>query len=150
MLKNKFIKEGTYKGYKYKVILYHPDLNEAIRIIHYCGYVQIPEDHPYYKVVKNHRSRIAYGQKMYDAYDKLDIDCHGGLTFSRYVNKRNRNDFITKFEDGVWVGWDYAHAGDMIDYVDVSVSRWGRLWKQEDVIEECKDVIDQLIIKNKK
>ena len=54
---------------------------------HRCGYVGVPEGHP------------LYGKH----YDDVDVDVHGGLTFS--------ND-----EDGLWLfGYDCAHFDDAKD-----------------------------------
>jgi hypothetical protein len=50
-----------------------------------CGYVAVPETHPLYKS---------------ENYDAFDVDCHGGLTFSRVRDGQH------------WVGFDTAHAGD--------------------------------------
>ena len=70
----------TYKGYKCVVALMH--------LGHRCGYVALPKDSEY------------YGEK----YDYIDLDCHGGLTYS---------DFGYPLDDGnYYIGFDCAHYGD--------------------------------------
>src|SRR3972149_9521935 len=55
-----------------------------------CAYVGVPMDH----------------SLAYQKYQDIDLDCHGGLTFSQV------GDGI-KWEAGYWwLGWDYAHFGD--------------------------------------
>lgn len=60
---------------------------------HRCGYVGVPKTHP------------AYGNN----YDTLDIDCHGGLTYTeRYL--QNQDDIETW-----WIGFDCCHYNDASD-----------------------------------
>lgn len=51
------------------------------------GYVRLPEGHPW------------IGQD----YRELEVDVHGGLTFAG-----------EHFDEGWWIGFDCAHAGDLI------------------------------------
>jgi hypothetical protein len=54
---------------------------------HLCGYVHIPEEHPWYA----------------ESYDDIGVDVHGGLTFSARCET-----------SGGWmVGFDCAHFGDV-------------------------------------
>ena len=54
---------------------------------HHCGYLQIPENHPW------------HGQD----YDDIEADVHGGLTYAEFQ------------KDGTfYVGFDCAHAGDLV------------------------------------
>lgn len=58
---------------------------------HRCGYVRVLEKHPLFNVHYN------------DFGNHIDIDVHGGVTFSG------------KFKDdekGWWIGFDCAHLGD--------------------------------------
>ena len=55
-------RHGTYKNYDYLVINVHGT--------HFCAYVRIPKEHPFYKV----------------PYGCIPIDCHGGLTFSDFTD----------------------------------------------------------------
>lgn len=66
-------------------------------------------------------------------YDYIDIQCHGGLTYS---NKTLHDlDFESWF-----IGWDYAHYGDHL-----GCSSGGKKWTIKEIEEECKDVIEQVI-----
>ena len=69
----------TRAGLKAAVIAHHMG--------HRCGYVGVPEDHPW------------HGK----GYDEVDLDVHGGLT---YADAR---------DDLWWFGYDCAHAGDAFD-----------------------------------
>lgn len=95
-----------YKGYKC-LIMAMPDgyLN---------GYVSIPRAHP------------AFRKEYYE----LDIECHGGLTFSDIgVNGWN-------------IGFDCAHAGDLIPEFPDSTGVWR---DEEYVTNELKSIVEQLI-----
>ena len=52
---------------------------------HLCGYVKIPETHQLYNL----------------DYDEIDVDVHGGLTYS------------SEEKDGYWLGFDCAHYDDV-------------------------------------
>jgi|SRR5579864_3325511 len=56
-----------------------------------CGYVRVPPTHP------------AHGKD----YDAVDIDVHGGLTFSSLEPCSTNED-----GQGFWFGFDCAHFGD--------------------------------------
>ncbi len=68
------------------------------RFGHWCGYVGVPREHPY------------YGKP----YDEPDVEFHGGLT---YANRCNA-DICHVPEPGMpddvwWLGGDFAHCNDM-------------------------------------
>lgn len=73
-----------------------------------CGYVGVPSNHDCY-------------EKDYDnVYDIRDIDCHGGLTFSRKCSpKASESEGICHLDkdaankDVWWLGFDCSHAGDV-------------------------------------
>lgn len=84
---------------------------------HPCAYIEIPEDHEYYEEEYN---------------DIHGLSVHGGLTFS--------DDHLTGIIEDTWIlGWDYGHYGDrtMYDY--------GESHYVEDIIEEVKEAINDLI-----
>lgn len=62
---------------------------------HLCGYVKIPEDHPFF-------------QYTWDQWSELDIDVHGGITFC---------------QNG-WIGFDCAHTNDVTPSLLKSKSEW--------------------------
>lgn len=74
-------------------------------------------------------------------YSNIDIACHGGLTYSdeylRTVDKK-----------GWFIGWDYAHWGDYVGYEVLysdNLRTNGKKWTTDEIVSECKEVIDQLI-----
>lgn len=70
-------------GRYYCLIRRHPSLK------HLCGYVGVIKSHPYYE----------------KEYHSIEIDVHGGLTFS---------DFIEEYPGYWFLGFDCAHLGDFI------------------------------------
>ena len=113
--------EGIYKNFHYAIISLgsHP-----------CAYVELPREHKYYGL----------------EYDDIPIECHYGLTYSS-------NDGIVfpaeneNHKDGFWIGWDYAHLGDYVYNSFYSCSHKEKQWTTEEIFEEVKDVIEQLVIK---
>lgn len=114
----KILEENTYKEYKYEVVSYgtHP-----------CAYIEIPKGHPMF-------------MKEYD--DKIfeEIWCHGGLTYSDFKEKSNKE---------IWkIGWDYAHYNDYTHYNAefgiIETLGMGKKWTTKEIVEECRSVIDQI------
>ena len=110
--------KDTYKGYKYFIINYgtHP-----------CAYVELSKDHP------------LYGIAYYDIEEMYNIKVHGGLTYST-------DSFLLL--DNTWIiGWDYAHCDDYSTYAEqCSFLHYLKKWTTEEIIDECKSVIDQLCL----
>jgi len=93
-------------------------------IFHLCGYVGLPKWHKFYK--KN--------------YDKINIDCHGGLTFSGFRGN----------DSNLWfIGFDCGHAFDQS-----MLSHNGIYRDVFYVKKEIRSIVNQLIdkdyIKNKR
>ena len=112
----RMILTSAYKGLTYSIITFGT---------HPCAYVD----------VKN---------TMFDGkfYADIPIECHGGLTYSA--------DYLPRTNDKGWfIGWDYAHWGDLFysQYnIDMGViDIVSKEWTIDEVEEECKNVIDQLI-----
>ena len=84
------------------------------------GYVLIPEGHPLHGT----------------HYDNIDVDVHGGLTFSELVTEEMLEIFNLEKEDiGKWcVGFDTAHYQDTLER-----------WPKERVQEEADNLLQQLI-----
>ena len=89
------------------------------------GYVAVPKDHPY------------YGKD----YDDIEINIHGGLTFSNsgsYILKEWENiemiEGTSRDLENSWVfGFDTCHCGDNLN-----------IWPIEAVIEETLRLKNQL------
>ena len=75
--------------------------------------------------------------------EDIDISCHGGITWC--------DNFVKSIDKKGWfIGWDYAHYGDYMDYGYASVNNMfpnDKKWTTEEIVEECKNVIDQIIEK---
>lgn len=94
---------------------------------HPTAYVQIPFIHPY------------YGK----SYEDIDIDVHGGLTYSEdYLNLENE-----KIINCWFIGWDYAHYGDYSGYEELipnGLKVGGKKWTTEEIREDVMKVCRQL------
>ena len=89
--------------------------------------------HPtaYIEIPKGHRLN---GQD----YDDIDINVHGGLTYTRH-------ELMGIPSDNWYIGWDYAHVGD---YYESGYSHTGdKKWTTEEIESECKQAIDELVDK---
>ena len=112
----RMILTSDYKGWTYSIITFGT---------HPCAYVDVKDT-------------------MFDGkfYADIPIECHGGLTYSA--------DYLPITNDKGWfIGWDYAHWGDLFysQYnIDMGViDIVSKEWTIDEVEEECKNVIDQLI-----
>lgn len=96
---------------------------------HRCGYVEVPEGHPLYKI-------------DYDESRLYSLDVHGGLTFSRLAEK----DYPGP-GDNWWFGFDCAHYGDLMmryDMPDLYLQDEGVFRTQEYVEAECERLAEQI------
>ena len=108
------IAKGKYRGLRYFV------LNLGT---HPCAYVD---------VAKTKLRGIDYGDL------KIDIDCHGGITYS------DKNLLSVK-KEGWYIGWDYAHGGDFCGcFLGTAGYYTWKMWSTKEMIAECKKVIDQI------
>lgn len=83
------------------------------------GYVLIPKGHP------------MHGKN----YSEIDVNVHGGLTFSELVDNEMANDWgLDKGDEGSWcVGFDTCHYGDSL-----------QKWPKEMVEQETEQLKEQL------
>lgn len=75
-----------------------------------------------------------------EAFSVDDISCHGGITYVNSSLKIGGGMVV----NGFWIGWDYAHSGDFSGYFPGS---GGKEWTTEEIIDDVKDVISQLIVR---
>ena len=61
-----------------------------------CGYVGLPKSHPW------------YGQ----GYGDINVEVHGGLTWSQHEKNRNGAAYPHETGDTWWIGFDCAHFYD--------------------------------------
>ena len=111
----KMIADGEYSGFHYYV------LNLGT---HPCAYVDVTDTD-------------LNGKN----YNDIDIDCHGGLTYSeKYL--------LTVDKKGWFIGWDYAHYCDFAGYelnLPEHMRCNGKKWTTQEIVDECKTVIDQIV-----
>ena len=113
-----------------------------------CGYIGIPYGHPW------------HGK----GYDEIDVDCHGGATYSGECAHFVCHDPEEGANDNVWwVGFDCAHGQDYLPYMkkpDMQStfakydpmgtkveSPWGEVkYRTVDyVMKECESMVRQLL-----
>ena len=109
------LNDGTVDGFDYMIVSFgtHP-----------TAYVNIPSNHPYFEKSTN----------------DIDIDCHGGLTYSA-------DNPIIQSKIGWWIGWDYAHSGDYLGYFELFRNHEtvnGKKWTTSEIKEDVQNVISQL------
>lgn len=99
------------------------------------GYVLLPKIHPFYGI----------------HYDDIDVDIHGGLTFSNKFESKHFLNWIEEYEiggditidnyqffDDYWmIGFDTSHAGDD-----------SFRWSKNNVLNEANKLLDQCINNN--
>lgn len=88
--------------------------------------------HPCAYIVSNENDSI-YNKHYNDIYF---VDVHGGLTYSEW----GLGDYIGN--DKWVIGWDYAHYGDYLPY---SPSETDKKWTTEEIYENIKDAINDII-----
>jgi len=114
--KREVLDSGYCLGFFYYILSlgYHP-----------TAYIKIPENHIAYK--KHH--------------DDVDIDVHGGLTYSRdYLFLENKQTI-----EGWFIGWDYGHCGDYAGYYEkMGIVSDEKKWTTEEIKREVTDVCYQL------
>lgn len=102
---------------------------------HPCAYVEIPD-----KYLKEFEKK--------DLTLSEELLVHGGISYKEnYLHLSGG----TTMRGNLFIGWDYAHAGDYMalpscirDRFDDSIFGNTKIWTTEEIIEHCKDVIDQL------
>ena len=128
MGKAELLTNGEYNGYDYIVLSLgtHP-----------CAYIVINENDK------------LYGLDYDLIHEKFDIYCHGGLTYSEdYLNflefSQKYNCDVKSAVHNQWVvGWDYGHDGDYMGF-DEDELMGGKKWTTQEIVGECKELIDQL------
>ena len=120
------MKEMKYSGYGVSEILADDTYNGNHYVIistgfYPCAYVEIPKENS------------LYGKPC----NEVNISCHGGICFSQ---ERSSG------EDDWYIGWDYECIED---YYYSKVAPWrtneGKKWITEEIFEEVKNVIKQII-----
>ena len=89
--------------------------------------------------------------------EDIPISCHGEITYFssdgipqlRALPKKDNVIYIREpiFNSGYFIGWDYAHADDQIG---CNESKWHKKWTESEIQLEVYDVIEQLIVLEKR
>jgi hypothetical protein len=113
--------EGSYRDHRYAVM--------CIQESHYAGYVQLTDEE---LDVVQLRSKVSDT----GAYVSPDISVHGGITYGP--------------DEDNWVGFDYAHAGDVCEHPERKLETMGcireeHIWFPNDVFDDVQVFIDQVI-----
>lgn len=92
-----------------------------------------------YWTANREKRNAAYSSGMSDVV-------HGGLTYSGNqfygVYEPTADEKTTRW----FVGWDYCHCGDNIEFPHIECKCVGKKWTTEEIIEECKACIEALKI----
>lgn len=119
------ISEMTYTDERKITILTHDEYKGYTYYVvsygtHPCAYIELTENN------------TLYGKDD----SEIQLDCHGGIT---YANDNIKH--ITPISENRWIiGWDYAHNGDYF-----LASNTGKKWTTTEIIQECKEVIKQVM-----
>lgn len=189
-----------YKGYDYINYLHIVGGEKEGGFMKFrTAYIRIPETHPLYRrklkkkwydIGLTHwqmlkweakRKKLPFNtpkpkssRRYMNNYDYLQdiINCHGGLTFTEFIDEKSaQKQWRQGFTPGLWIGWDYGHAGDemydptddfaelkekMPSIWDIHTSHGKRTfgfmgrpdhwWLEPEVEKEIHDVIRQLVV----
>lgn len=127
---------GIYKGYEYLVTFNDMGFR--------CGYVSINKENKVYDLC------------LYD--DLPDFNVHGGVTFFDTSDCILDESLIKNSCADKWIGFDAYHYGDKSDinlaiklfsnsndYLLKNISIYGEIRSKEYMVEQCKELIDQLV-----
>lgn len=116
--------DDTYNDTRYVVVSYHT---------HPCAYIQLNKDLPIFNDIKDDYN-----------YDDLMLSSpHGGITYmSDELGVPDLED--NRKEGMVWIGWDYAHAGDYICSPFTTGYEDDKRWTTWEIIRDCISTIDEL------
>ena len=138
-----------------------------VRDSHHCGYVRVPENHPFYKKEYNDHldmglwDKILNSEKVFrgspmdlliGSMDKEEglgprisylFDVHGGITFGNHIQAKEFN------ENDWYFGYDCAHYNDITEYMkkdpEIMSFKGEATFKDLDFcIQECESLADQL------
>ena len=102
-----------------------------------CGYVKLPENHPY------------IGLDLYDITHVnnplYELDVHGGVTFADCIGDGYATGFGCAHVGDYAIGFDCAHAGDYVPRFSDFTPFADGVWRDEAfVINELKRLVEQL------
>lgn len=84
----------------------------------WCGYVGIPKTHP------------CYGKEILMQDYTLPEGVHGGVSYSQECHELICHQTENKEDNLWWIGFDCAHAYDLIPYLNHIRKKWGGNWQK--------------------
>lgn len=119
---NEILYSGEYKGF---------DIAIVNRGTHPCAYIRMPDD-MMEKLKAEHPD-------TYDDYDSYYGNVHGGYTYCRYGNVG-----FEELKTGLWLGWDYAHAGDYYWCLGELPESGEKKWTVGEILATAFEAVDTL------
>jgi hypothetical protein len=130
----------------------------------WCGYVGVPEGHPAFGLNYEEVDKLGPRHKDAEGYEWGGLRVHGGLTFADFCQEGEEGTGICHVpqpgqpERVYWLGFDMAHAGDIMPGMDAQLRaighepiRYAPIWGDDDeyrtleyVQAECAHLADQL------
>jgi len=108
---------------------------------HLCGYVGVPETHPYFK----------------KGYDEIGVEVHGGLTFANLCAPHGKEEESVchvplpgRSDQVWWLGFDCAHAGDKSPIDKKYGFDYSHVYQTYKTIDYVKEEIEKLALQLKK
>lgn len=120
--KREWLDHDEYKGYEYVIMSLgtHP-----------TAYVGIP----------GAEANAIFQEEDLEESDHINV--HGGITYENsFIRDENKNEYSN---GKWWIGWDYAHLYDYMP--DNDYGQYRKKWTTEEILEEVKSVVDQIIEK---
>lgn len=106
---------------------------------HWCGYVGVPEGHPYFGLHE---------------YNEIPMDVHGGLSYAEGRAEGPEHNSICHIPisgrgEVWWLGFDCAHGGDLAPawHSAMRAMSYQAYRTQEYVMGECARLAEQLVVK---
>lgn len=134
------MKEMDYNGSGKTEILYiETDGDFALAVLnirgsHPCAYIQFPE------IEKIESYDDTWFKNGEDPDDWFDV--HGGFTF---LGTLERHGIDGLGLDGLWLGWDYAHAGDYFESgLHFGMEDYEKKWTTEEIVKEAREAIERV------
>ena len=125
------IVKGYHCGIAYR-IMRHPEMG------HLCGYIKLPQGHPWLKgALKKRWGKKRFSKKYeqrhvgYDFGPIQNLSVHGGVTFFGRISRGR----------GHWVGFDCAHYDDFVP----SMGFKGTYRDIEYVLAELRGLVSQMM-----
>lgn len=119
----------VYSGDREGKILYLETMGESALMIislgsHPCTYITFPG--------------IEHISSYDDANESMNVEVHGGFSF--LGSRKNMG------IEGIWLGWDYAHYGDLLysDCLDLRIPG-DHEWSLDELVYEARGILSNVL-----